>query len=255
MKSKTQPKPVIPSTDETRVEDAEVQPTTRDRTYKTVLTVVVIGVLSLSVLWWSVQHTVGNPTDSTTVTTTTVPDAQAQKTTNAKSPQTARSEEAYASLDRRLVSLSGRIDQGFEAQHADSSDMMQALLAQTERLQVINAAIADLGKSNQVLDGRIREATSRLESLTQAVAALKVVTHKSAPAHKPRPAKNPPFQIDAIDIWDDITYVAVSQAGRVAFLKTGETQSGWTVTRIDRLKRQVVVQGPAGQIQSLSLPR
>ena len=253
MKSKTQPEPVIPSTDETRVEDAEVQPTPRDRTYKTVFTVVVIGVLSISVLWWSVQHTAGNPTDTTTATTE--PDAQPHETTNAKSSHVARIEEAYASMDRRLVSLSGRMDRGFEAQHADSAEVMQALSAQTERLQAINAAIADLGKSNQVLDGRIREATSRLESLTQAVAALKVVTHKPAPAHKPRPAKSPPFQIDAIDIWDDATYVAVSQAGRVAFLKTGEQQSGWTVTRIDRLKGQVDVQGPAGQVQSLSIPR
>lgn len=255
MKSKTQPEPVIPSTDETRVEDAKIEPTTRDRTYKTMFTVVVIGVLLISVLWWSVQHTAGNPTDSTTATTTTEPDVQAQENSNAKSPQRARIEEVYASLDRRLVSLSEQMERGFEVQHADSSDVMQALSEQTERLQAINTAIADLGKRNQVLDRRIREAISRLESLTQAVAALKVVTHKAAPTHKPHLAKSPPFQIDAIDIWDDAIYVAVSQAGRVAFLKTGEQQSGWTVTRIDRLKGQVVVQGPAGQIQSLSLPR
>jgi hypothetical protein len=147
------------------------------------------------------------------------------------------------------------MERGFEAQHADSADVMQAISEQTERLQVLNTAIADLGKSNQVLDGRVREAISRLESLTQAVAALKAVTHKPAPAHKPRSIKSPPFQIDAIDIWDDATYVAVSQAGRVAFLKTGETQSGWTVTRIDRLNGQVDVRGPGGQVQSLSIPR
>ena len=253
MKSKTQPEPVIPSTDETSVEDTEVQPTPRDRTYKTMFTVVVIGVLSISILWWSVQHTAGNPTDTTTATT--APDAQPYETTNANSSYLALIEEAYATTDRRLVSLSGRMERGFEAQHADSAGVMRALSAQTERLQAINAAIADLGKSNQALDGRIREATSRLESLTQAVAALKVVTHKAAPTHKPHLAKSPPFQIDAIDIWDDATYVAVSQAGRVAFLKTGEQQSGWTVTRIDRLKGQVAVQGPAGQVQSLSVPR
>ena len=253
MKSNTQSEPVVPPTDETRVEDAEVQPTTRRVTYKSVLTVIVIGVLSISVLWWSVQHTVGNPTDITAVTTE--PDAQPHENTKAMSPRLARIDEAYASMDRRLVSLSGRMERGFEAQHADSSEVMQALSAQAERLQVINAAIVDLGKSNQLLDGRIREATSRLESLTQAVAALKVVTQKPAPVHKTRPAKSPSFQIDAIDIWDDTNYVAVSQAGRVAFLKTGEKQSGWTITRIDRLKGQVDVQGPAGQVQSLSIPR
>lgn len=253
MKSKTQPEPVIPATDETSVEDTEVQPTTQRLTYKSVLTVVVTGVLCISILWWSAQHTVGNPTDTTTATI--APDARPHEPTNANSSHLARFEDAYAITDRKLVSLSGQIERGFEVHHADSSEMMQALSEQTERLQVLYTAIADLGKSNQALDGRIREAASRLETLSQAVAALKVVTHKPAPAHKPHPANSPPFQIDAIDIWDDATYVAVSQAGRVAFLKTGETQSGWTVTRIDRLKGQVVVQGPTGQIQSLSIPR
>ena len=253
MKSKTQPEPVVSPTDEPRMEDTEVQPATRTMRNKTVLTVVMIAVLSISVLWWSVQRTAGNPTD--VAVATTEPEAQPHENTKAMSPHLARIDEAYASMDHRLVSLSGRLQREFKTQHADSAEVMQVLSGQTERLQVINAAIADLAKRNQALDGRIREATSRLESLTQAVAALKVVTHKSAPAHKPRPAKNPPFQIDAIDIWDDATYVAVSQAGRVAFLKTAEQQSGWTITRIDRLKGQVDVRGPDGQVHSISITR
>jgi hypothetical protein len=64
------------------------------------------------------------------------------------------------------------------------------------------------------------------------VRALKVVKRKPTAKHKPRPVKTPPFHIDAIDVWDDMTYVAVSQKGHVSFLKTGEQQSGWTVMHI-----------------------
>ena len=124
-----------------------------------------------------------------------------------------------------------------------------------ENIQTIKSAIADLGETNQALGRRISEATSRLDTLTKEVRAFKVVKRKPTAKHKPRPVQTPPFQLDAIDVWDDATYVAISQAGRVAFLKVGEQQSGWTVTHIDRLKGQVDFQGPAGQVHSVSLQR
>ncbi|MCP4454353.1 MAG: hypothetical protein GY809_23080, partial [Planctomycetes bacterium] len=122
-------------------------------------------------------------------------------------------------------------------------------------IQTIKTAIADLGKSNKELGRRISETTSQLDTLAKEVRALKVVKRKPTVKHKPRPVKTPPFHIDAIDVWDDVTYVSVSQSGRVAFLNVGEQQSGWTITRIDRLKGQVDFQEPGGQIHSISLPR
>ena len=114
--------------------------------------------------------------------------------------------------------------------------------------------IADQRETNQQLDRQINESISRLDTFIKDARAPKVVKPKPA-ARQPRPVKTPPFQIDAIDVWDDLTYVSVSQAGQVAFLVAGEQQSGWSVTRIDRLKGQVDLRGPAGQAHSVLLPR
>ena len=130
-----------------------------------------------------------------------------------------------------------------------------ALAAMTEGIETIKAAMADLVEGNLDLGRRISDAASRLDTLAQEVRALKVLKRKPKVKHKPRPVKIPPFHIDAIDVWDDMTYVAVSQAGRTAFLKAGEQQSGWTVSRIDHLKGQVDLKGPVGQVHSVSLQR
>jgi hypothetical protein len=158
-------------------------------------------------------------------------------------------------MSRKLVSISGRIDRGFEAQQTHSAVVTRELSAMAESLQPIKAAIADLGESHKALGRQIGEGTSQLNTVVKAVRALEVVKRKPAAKHKPRPVKTPPFHIDAIDVWDDMTYVAVSQAGRAAFLKPGEQQSGWTVSRIDRLKGQVDLKGPVGQVHSVSLQR
>jgi len=94
-----------------------------------------------------------------------------------------------------------------------------------------------------------------MDTLINETRVLKAVKHKPSARQRTRSIKTLPFQIDAIDVWDDVTYVATSQAGRVAFLKTGEQQSGWKFTHIDRLKGQVNLQDPAGQVHSISLPR
>jgi len=87
------------------------------------------------------------------------------------------------------------------------------------------------------------------------VHSLKAVK-RQATARKPQHVVSaPPFHIEAIDLWDDLTYVAVSQKGQVFFLKAGEQQSGWTVTHIDRIKGQVGFRGPAGQAYTVSLQR
>ena len=129
------------------------------------------------------------------------------------------------------------------------------LAEMTESIREIKVGSNHLEESTKELSRRLSEATSRLDTIGEHVNALKVVKRKPKAKTKPRRIKTPPFHIDAIDIWDDATYVAVSQAGRVAFLKEGEQQSGWTVTHIDRFKGRVDLQGPAGQAHSISLQR
>ncbi len=252
MQSETHPEQSTLPDEEAIQEDAVAQPTARRMPYKTVLAAVVIGIIAISVLWLLVIRQEGNPA---TVPMVTEPDIQAHADTEVKVSKVIRSEEEYEAIDRRLVSMSGRIDRGFEAQQTHSTDVKRNLMTMAEGIQTIKASIANLEESNQELGRRISEVATRLDTLAKNVRALKVIKHKPTTKQKPRPVKIPPFHIDAIDVWDDVTYVAVSQAGRVAFLKTGEQQSGWTITHIDRLKGQVDIHGPAGQAHSVSLQR
>ena len=244
-------KPALPDEEPIR-EDAGASPTVRGVPYKTVLSAVVIGIIAISVLWLLVTHQEGN---SATNPLLMKHDSQAQADIEQEESKVTPDGEAYGAIDRRLASMSGRIDRGFQTQQTGHSVVKHELTAMAESLQEIKVAISDLGENSRDLIQRVSEATSRLETIAKEVRTLKVVKRKPIARRKPRPAKTPPFLIDAIDIWDDVTYVAVAQSGRVAFLKPGEQQSGWKVTHIDRLKGQVKFQGPAGQIHSVSLPR
>ena len=252
MTTEPRPEQAIPSEDATLSEDAEVPPTSRRVAYKSVLVAAVVGIITVSGLSFFVERQQRDSSLTVEVPDVSLPTQEATTTTGT---EVAQVEDAYKRLDRRLTSLSNRIDRGFEAQQAHSQAVGQSFTTLTERVRAVNVAVAKLSESNQVLAKRINEAISRLDTLIKVVRKRKVVQHKPPAKPTPRPAKTPPFRIDAIDIWDDMTYVAISQAGRVAFLKAGERQSGWTVTRIDRLKGRVDLTGPAGQVHSVSLPR
>ncbi len=251
MKTKTQPEPPVLSNDETNQKQTGVNPSSHRVAYKTVLAAVVIGVLTISVLWAFVLRDEGNPVGATVTTESDIPVHEGNESIGT---EFAQSEDKYDQIDRRVASLSGRIDRGFETQQNHSMDVKRGLTAMAESVQLIKASVADLVEGNKELSQRISAAISQLDTLARNIRARKVVKRPTI-KHKPRPAKTPPFHVDAIDVWDDTTYVAVSQTGRTAFLKSGEQQSGWTVTRIDRLKGQADFQGPAGQAHSVSLKR
>lgn len=252
MKTDSQPEQPVLSGEEAHPEDAGVQTTSRRLAYKSVLAAVVIGILTLSVLWMLVIRQEGGPVLEAPVKET---DEPLHEGSVAKALPVTQTDPAMASINRKLASISGRIDRSFEVQQIHSTVVKQELTAIVKNIQAIRAAIADLGETQKELGRKISEGISRLHTLSEDVQVLKIVQRKPAVKRKPRPVKTPPFHIDAIDVWDDVTYVAVSQTGRVAFLKAGEQQSGWTVTRIDRLKGQVDFQGPAGQNHSVSLQR
>ena len=252
MQSETRPEQSTAPDKEAIQEDAVAQPTARRISYKTVLAAAVIGIIAISVLWLLVIRQEGNPVSDPMVTT---PYIQGQANTEVKESKVTGIVGEYKAIDRGLVSMSDRIDRGFQAQQTDSSDVKRKLAVMAKGLKEIKVAISDMGESNKELGQRVSEAISKLQTITKDVRALKVSKRKDTTKQKPRPAKTPPFHIDAIDVWDDVTYVSVSQAGRMTFLKEGEQQSGWTVTRIDRLKGLIDFQGPAGQVHSVSLQR
>ncbi|MBT2989916.1 MAG: hypothetical protein KME65_13260 [Candidatus Thiodiazotropha sp. (ex Ctena orbiculata)] len=251
MTTERQSEQAIPSDDTDELE-VVAQPTSSRVAYKSILTAVVIGIVTISGLWLLVLGQEGDITPATLVPEASV---QAQESSESADTTTDRNEGDYDRLDQRLTLLSGRIDRGFETQHSHSVEVKQSLTSMAESVKAVKAAVTELTESNKALRQRIDEAVSRLDALIKEARKRKVVQHKPAAKPKPRPAKTPPFQVDAIDVWDDANYVAVSQAGRAAFLKEGEQRSGWTVARIDRMKGQVEFRGPTGQIHSVSIQR
>ena len=238
--------------DEINPEIAGAKPVSHRMTYKTVLVAIVIGIFTVSSLWVSVIWQADNPANATVVMG---PDIQLHEDTATKGPKIEPLEDQYGIIDRKLVSLTGRIDRGFELQQTRNSEVKRDLTVMAESVENNREAIAALDESSQALSRRTSKVTPQLDALAKDVRELKNAHRKSKVRHKPRPVKHPPFHIDAIDIWDDLTYVAVSQAGQIAFLQSGEQQSGWTVTRIDHLKSQVDLKGPAGQVHIVSVKR
>lgn len=252
MTTETQVEQPVLSDDEIIPEKMGAKPVSDRLAYKTVLAAVVIGILTISVSWMFVIRQEENPANAMVITD---PDIQVQEDTEAKGSEVVHIKDEHGVIDRRLASMSGQIDRGFGAQQTYSTEVKRNLAVMAESLQTVNVAVADLSQSNKDLSQRISETSSRLDLLVKGVRSLKVAKRKSSAKHKPRPAKVPPFHIDAIDMWDDIPYVAVSQAGHAAFLKTGEQRAGWTVIHIDCLMGQVDLTGPAGQAHSVSLQR
>jgi len=252
MMTEQQPEQVIPSEDAAMLDEAEEQPTSRRVAYKSVLTAVVVGIIAIGGLSFFIVQQQGNPIDDIQMQESDTPTLEVNKTPG---PNAGLTEDKVEQIDRRLTSLSGRIDRGFEAQLAHSTDANRSLASVAESVRAIKVAVADLTESNRALGQRIDASISRLNTLIKETRKRKVVQRKPTAKPKPRPAKTPPFHVDAIDVWDDVTYVAISQAGRVAFLTSGEQQSGWTVARIDRLKGRVEFKGPVGQNHSVSLQR
>ena len=252
MTTDRQPGRGIPSDDAVKPEELEVQPASRQVAYMSVLAAVVVGIVTISGLWLFVIRQEGGLSKGIPVSE---PRIHIHEATEAIAAEVAWTEDKYAQIDRRLASMSGRIDRGFETQHIHNADVKDSLAAMAESVRAVKVAVTDLAENNKERSRRLDAAISRLDTLIKDVRKRKVVQRKPPAKPKPRPAKRPPFRIDAIDVWDDVTYVAVSQAGRVAFLEAGEQQAGWTVTHIDRLKGRVDLQGPTGQDHSTSLQR
>ena len=154
-----------------------------------------------------------------------------------------------------IESLSELINQWFEALSADHSSVDRELSGLANSMSAIHESIAELRKGNEELKQRIDAAQSQLQAIAKDVSGLKIATKKQVAKQRKHVAAKPPFHIDAIDLWDDALYVAISQDGRVTFLREGEQRSGWNVTHIDRAKGQVAFRGPAGQDYSASLRR
>ena len=223
------------------------------RDHKTFRAAVVIGLVTVGGLSLFLPGQEGRSTDDLMAPASIESHEVAQHvSTDSASPQT---DPTFTAIDRKLDMLTGELHRGLEALGTDRVGVKHALSTLAARFDETQAAIVELHQGNEALNTRLTESQTQLKTFGQVVQSLKVIK-RQATAKKQRPVVSaPPFHIDAIDLWDDLTYVAVSQEGRTSFLKTGEQQSGWTVTHIDRLKGQVGFRGPAGQAYTVSLQR
>lgn len=252
MNSETHLEQPVHSDEEVIQEDAVAPPTARGLPYKTVLVAVVVGIIIVSGLWLFVIGQEESPSNGVTEWESGIQPHGASETIGTR---VARTEDKYDQIDQRLASLSDRIERGFEAQQGHSRDVQDSLAAMGESVRAVKVTVTELAGSNRELGQRVGEAISRLDIVKKDVHQHRIAQRKPTAKSKPRPAKKPPFRIDAIDVWDEETFVAVSQAGRVAFLKAGGQQAGWTVTHIDRLEGRIDFRGPAGQGHSITLQR
>lgn len=162
---------------------------------------------------------------------------------------------ASETIMRAIDGLSDRINQWFESLRTEQSSVNRELSGLAASVSAIQESVAELRKSNVELKQHITAAQSMLQAIAQDMHSLKVASTKKVAAQHNQASRVPPFHIDAIDLWDDAVYVAISQNGQVAFLREGEQRSGWQVTHIDRFKGQVALHGPEGQNYSTSIRR
>jgi len=218
--------------------------------YKVVLSSVVMGIIAVCVFWVYVTPQAGNP-NSTSLTMP--PDIKAYE--EQKTSRLNASRKEHESIKHLLESISSRIDERASVLIENSVLVKSELQDMAESIKQINEMISELGVSHKDLSRQISESNSGLNAVAEDIQALKVAKRKSTTRQKTRSVKKPPFVIDAIDVWGNVGYVAVSQAGHVSFLKVGDQQSGWTLTDIDHLKGQVSFQGAAGNVYSTSIKR
>ena len=234
---------------------------------KTIFVAAVIGVVTIAALvvvmfghsFWpdnsDYQASLSEPTFDDAVSDITIPTGLISETSTEPFQVTTKKDQSQEALHLKLDTCIDQIDQGFDALKAGQQIMKKELPVVGEGVRTIQDAIADLRLGNEVLSQRITEVQTKLKTIAKDVRGLKT-PKKRITAKKRKPViKTPPFQIDAIDLWNDVIYVAVSHNGRAAFLKEGEQQSGWLVTQIDRLKGEVGFRGPVGQIHSVIVQR
>lgn len=232
--------------------DAGATPTTRRMPYKSLFAVLVIGVLTLGAQGLLV---VGGTTTPVGETAEPLSGTQVDPEAMPGDVAPVHPDQDLASIERKLMALSDLVERRFETLQGIVVEGRRTLSALAEQMQATGVTITDLANTDQNLAQRLGETTQRLEALAGAVQTFTVEKRKRVVPKPPLNSTQPPFDIDGIDRWDDQTYVVVSQAGQVAFLKAGDRQSGWTVTQVDPKTGKVQFTGPEGQTYSVSLAR
>ncbi len=221
---------------------------------KTLLVAATVSVITIiTLVMWRGQ--IDGLRDETGVINPTVTSSHESPTNMRITETTPTIGDLSKTITRAIDGLTEQIRQWFDSAMAEQSDMSHELTALASNVSAMNESIVELHKGNEELLQRIAATQSQLQTIANDIRRLKTTTKKVATTQRQSLVSAPPFQIDAIDIWDDAVYVAVSHEGHIAFLREGQRQAGWQVVQIDRLQGQVVLRGPDGQDHSVTLRR
>ena len=194
-----------------------VQPKSARSSKKTILIAVLVSVITIGTLvalrgqidslrndTTPVEHSVA-VIDKTTVSGT---GADIDEMFAGKDPQ--QTGGTFDVIERSIENLSERIGQWFESLSADHSSVNRELSGLVNSMSAIHESIAELRKGNEELKQRIDAAQSQLQAIAKDMSGLKIATKKPVAKQRKHVAGKPPFHIDAIDLWDDAVYVAIS---------------------------------------------
>jgi hypothetical protein len=246
-----------PRVQDTGHETAEKPGMTKSPT-KTLLTAVVIGALTIGALLILPYPVSGQREASVIAQKPALDEGVAEGATPSEirmGKDPSPTDTAFAALEHGIEGLSGQIRQGFDSLMIERTGTNPELTSLAEGIRGIQASVATLYQGNEALEQRIVDTQSRIQGIAKELQGLRIASKKRVPAQRKPVASVPPFQIEAIDRWDDADYVAVSQQGHTAFLREGEQRSGWQVVRIDRQKGRIAFRGPEGQDYSGSPER
>jgi len=145
------------------LEEFEFTSPSRRRPYKSVLAAVVIAIVAIGVAWLLLDQSEVH----SNVTTTKQTKAPVLPATVVKDFETTSNDEPYRRIERRLDTLTDRIEHGFESQVSQGSELKHRLSVMGDSLRAIETSIAKLNDNNRMLAQHIREATTKLDVLTK----------------------------------------------------------------------------------------
>ena len=165
--------------------------------------------------------------------------------------ETAPADPARAALERRMEELGAQLalrSAEAEKKIAENATAIRALEEKLGNLPTMERVAALEDSFNQSRAGLAKD-IARLE---QSLNRLRIAT-----LPKPVTPSEPtlPFHAVSIDLWDGVSYVGLSQDGRIELLRAGQARSGWTVDDIDNSTGKLRFRNAAGQTIEQTLGR
>ncbi len=227
-------------------------------TKKTMLAVAAIGIVTVASLP-AVLDTVHVNEKDPVITEQKDPvpqNAQAQDEEDgdlARARQVQPQTESFDSIKKLVAGQSAQLNRQLDMVQAEQATMTDTLAGLAAVLSTVPESVLKLRERHDSLAQDLETMQLQLQGIY-----AEVQEHRTSARPADTPAQSMirvPFNIEAIDSWDDTLYVAASQQGHFAFLREGEKRAGWEVMQIDASRGVVTLRDPAGQDHTVSVTR